>query len=324
MSKLPLASVSLDLDNLWSYQKTHGDPAWEARGSYLGRFLPPVLDLLDELSLKITFFIVGVDADHAADAASLSEITRRGHEVGNHSYEHEPWLHTYSPERLDGEIENAERAIESVTGQRPRGFRGPGYSWSRDLLTVLAHRGYTFDASTLPTWIGPLARWYYFRTSRLSSEEREVRRNLFGGWRDGLRPLKPYRWQLPGGKSILEIPVTTMPFVRTPFHLSYLLYLSGVSGTVMDAYLRTALTACRVAGVGPSYLLHPLDLLGGDQVRELAFFPGMDLSGARKRELCRKVLGRLSDRFRLVPMSEHARALDAEAGLPLLPIGAPA
>jgi hypothetical protein len=25
----PLASLSLDLDNLWSYMKTHGDPGWE-------------------------------------------------------------------------------------------------------------------------------------------------------------------------------------------------------------------------------------------------------------------------------------------------------
>ena len=25
----PIASISLDLDDLWSYQKTHGDPDWE-------------------------------------------------------------------------------------------------------------------------------------------------------------------------------------------------------------------------------------------------------------------------------------------------------
>ena len=31
----PVASVSLDLDNHWSYLKTHGDPQWEDRPSYL-------------------------------------------------------------------------------------------------------------------------------------------------------------------------------------------------------------------------------------------------------------------------------------------------
>ena len=32
----PLASLSLDLDNQWSYMKTHGDPGWESLPSYLG------------------------------------------------------------------------------------------------------------------------------------------------------------------------------------------------------------------------------------------------------------------------------------------------
>ena len=47
----PLASISLDLDNLWSYMKTHGDPGWESFPSYLDTFIPLVLDLLDELDL---------------------------------------------------------------------------------------------------------------------------------------------------------------------------------------------------------------------------------------------------------------------------------
>ena len=92
----PLASVSLDADNLWSYMKTHGDPGWETRPSYLGVFFPPVLDALDELRLRITFFCVGVDADREENLAAFQSLTVRGHEIGNHSYEHEPWLHRYS------------------------------------------------------------------------------------------------------------------------------------------------------------------------------------------------------------------------------------
>ena len=34
------ASVSLDMDNLWSYQKTHGDPGWEKLPSYLDEVVP--------------------------------------------------------------------------------------------------------------------------------------------------------------------------------------------------------------------------------------------------------------------------------------------
>jgi len=311
----PLASISLDLDNLWSYLKVHGDPGWSARPSYLGAFVPRVLDSLDRLGLRITFFIVGVDAAEPAHAEVMRMITARGHEVGNHSYEHDSWLHLYPAAALADDVARAEEAIERATGQRPLGFRGPGFSWSPVLLETLASRGYLYDASTLPTFIGPLARWYFFRSARLSRAERDTRARLFGRFRDGFRDLKPHTLRLGTSMGILEIPVTTMPLVRVPFHLSYLLYLSRVSESGMRAYLRTALRLCRVRGVEPSFLLHPLDLLGADDVRDLAFFPGMDLAGGRKRELFAEVMGEIAARFTAVPMSVHARAVLA-SGVP--------
>ena len=45
------ASVSLDLDNLWSYLKTHGDDGWRDRPSYLDRFVPHMLEVLERLDL---------------------------------------------------------------------------------------------------------------------------------------------------------------------------------------------------------------------------------------------------------------------------------
>lgn len=301
----------MDLDNLWSYQRIRGDASWVARGSYLRTFVPGVLELLDRLHLRLTVFIVGADAA-GADGGLLRAITDAGHEVGNHSYEHESWLHRYGRAHLEDEIARAEDAITAATGQRPLGFRGPGYSWSPDLLEVLAARGYRYDASTLPTFIGPLARAYYFRQARLTLEQRAERASLFGRARDGLQPNRPYRWRLSSGRTILEIPVTTMPGLRTPFHLSYLLYLARVSEALMVAYLRTALAACRVAGIGPSMLLHPLDLIGADQVRELAFFPGMDVPSARKAELFARVLGILAAGHDCVPMGVHAERLAAD------------
>jgi hypothetical protein len=316
MSGRPLASVSLDVDNLWSYMKTHGDAGWEARPSYLDLFCPAALEGLDRLKLKITFFLVGVDAERPENHVALRSLASAGHEIGNHSHEHEPWLHTYTRARLEHEIATSESAIEQATGQVPRGFRGPGFSWSPTLLEVLAARGYRYDASTFPTYLGPLARTYYFWTAKLSSAEREERRALFGTFREGLRPLKPYHWQLASGNRILEIPVTTMPVLRAPFHLSYLLFLSRYSERLMMAYLRTALTLCRATGVEPSFLLHPLDLLGGDQVPQLEFFPGMDLPHRRKVEVFERVLRVLGEHFTLVPMGQHAAAIESRRDLP--------
>ena len=304
-----LASVSLDCDNLWSYLKTHGDAGWEQRPSYLDAFIPRVLEALDRLGLRITFFLVGADAEVPANGAALRAIAAAGHEVGNHSFEHEPWLHRYPRPRLVEEVAKAEEAIAAATGRRPVGFRGPGYSWSPELLSVLSDRGYQYDASTLPTYLGPVARAYYFWTAKLTPKEREERHGLFGTFRDGLRPVKAYHWQLADGKRLLEIPVTTFPWVKTPFHLSYLLYLSRFSDSLMRAYLGAALRACRLTGTEPSFLLHPLDLLGGDQVPQLAFFPGMDLPGRRKIEIFVRVLRILGEWFTLVPMREHASSL---------------
>ncbi|GEM_PF-53147 len=305
----PLASVSLDVDNLWSYLKTHGDPGWEQRPSYYDVFFPTVLPILERLGLRITFFVVGCDAAVPAHEPLLRAMVAAGHDVGNHSYEHEPWLHRYAPDQLEAEIGRAESAITGATGRRPVGFRGPGYSWSPTLLEILLDRGYLYDASTLPTYLGPLARTYYFWTSRLTAAERAQRAALFGSARDGFRPVRPYRWALPAGRTLLEIPVTTTPILKTPFHLSYLLYLSRISEVAMMGYLRFALAMCRATGTEPSFLLHPLDLLGGDQAPALRFFPGMDLSGRRKAALFARVMGVLGEHFRLVDMTTHARAI---------------
>jgi len=147
---------------------------------------------------------------------------------------------------------------------------------------------------------------YYFRRASMAGEEKERRRHLFGAFGEGRRPVKPYLWQLGPERTLLEIPVTTIPLLKTPFHLSYLSYLGGYSMRLMSAYLDLALGLCRLTGTEPSFLLHPLDLLGPEHAPQLAFFPGMQMSSARKGEIFHRVLTELGRRFRLVRMSEHA------------------
>jgi peptidoglycan/xylan/chitin deacetylase (PgdA/CDA1 family) len=314
----PPASVSLDLDNQWSYMKTHGDAGWEAFPSYLDVVVPRVLEFLARRSLTITFFIVGQDAALEPNHRALASIAAAGHEIGNHSFHHEPWLHRYSREQVDAEIALAEEHIERATGRRPIGFRGPGFSVSPSVLDVLVRRGYRYDASTFPTFIGPLARAYYFMTSKLSPQELEQRKALFGAFREGFRPNRPYLWRTQAGE-LLEIPVTTMPLLRLPMHVSYLLYLGGASKALARAYFRSALALCRLSGTQPSLLLHPLDFLGrDDDTAALAFFPGMQLSSAVKLELVSMALDELSLHYDLVTMSRHA-ALTAAGRLLVTP-----
>lgn len=309
----PLASLSLDLDNKWSYMKTHGDEGWESFPSYLDVVVPRVLDALAARDLKITFFVVGQDAALEKNHEALRAIGEAGHEIGNHSFHHEPWLHMYSPEQIAAELAHAERVIQEVTGHRPVGFRGPGFSFSHEVLQELAARGYAYDASTFPTFLGPLARMYYFLSTNLSRTQRDERKLLFGKFREGFRPLRPYLWRdLPG--ELLEIPVTTMPLVKSPIHVSYLLYLDQFSRTLALAYWRLALGMCRLMRVEPSLLLHPLDFLGADDDADLAFFPAMKSKSTDKLTLVGDVVDLFAEQFRIVTMSEHAAHAAARLG----------
>lgn len=302
----PLCSLSLDLDDMWSYLKTHGDAGWQEYPSYLSIVVPRVLRMLAERDLRITWFVVGRDAADPRHRDVLRSIAEAGHEIGNHSFHHEPWLHLYSEEQIEAELARTEDAIENATGVHPEGFRGPGFSFSPTLLTVLARRGYRYDCSTFPTFLGPLAKRYYFATAKgLSDEERRQRAQLFGKFSEGFRPLKPYTWHTPAGP-LLEIPVTTMPVFKVPIHLSYMLYLAGFSRWLARAYLRFTVMMCRVTRTEPSFLLHPLDFLGCDDTERLSFFPAMKRPAAAKLAFVAEVFDALTRAFTVVPMGEHA------------------
>lgn len=308
MSK-QIASLSLDLDNQWSYMKTHGDAGWETFPSYLDLVVPRSLSFLEEHDQKITFFVVGQDAALDENHDALRSLADAGHEIGNHSFHHEPWLHLYSKEELDEEFERSEEAIELATGRHPKGFRGPGFSLSSTVLETLAERGYEFDCSTFPTYIAPLARAYYFLTApRMSDKEREKRKQLFGKFSDGFKPLNPYVISTAKG-TLAEIPVTTFPGVKTPIHASYVIYLSTFSRPAAKAYWRSALAACRMANIQPSLLLHPLDFLTGEEVPELKFFPGMSLAAGAKSDLLNWIISTYKASFDVRTVGGHASDL---------------
>lgn len=308
-SKDRIASLSLDLDNQWSYMKTHGDDAWASYPTYLDWSVPRILEFLHERDLAITFFIVGQDATLQINKPALRSIADAGHEIGNHSFNHEPWLHLYDEQQLDEELQRAEDAIEAATGVIPRGFRGPGFSLSPSTLRVLSRRGYRYDATVFPNLLNPLARAYFFATSSLSKEEKEQRKALFGTWRDALRPVKPFLWRIDEA-ALVELPVTTMPVFKTPIHLSYIIYAARYSRVLAMAYFRFALLMCRMTGVGPSILLHPLDFIGAEDVANLGFFPGMDMSAATKMAIVDDVVRELRKHYRLVTMRAHVDAVD--------------
>ncbi|MFE2048228.1 polysaccharide deacetylase family protein [Streptomyces sp. NPDC059459] len=83
---------------------------------------PRFLDLLDELGVRATFFLLGEDV--VRHPATAREQARRGHELAVHGWSHDrPW--TPAPARDARELLRAAHAVGEVAGYAPSWYRPP-------------------------------------------------------------------------------------------------------------------------------------------------------------------------------------------------------
>jgi peptidoglycan-N-acetylglucosamine deacetylase len=323
----PFLNLSLDLDNKWSYLKTAGRPAWKDFPSYLPTACEHIRTILTQANVSSTIFVVGQDLLNNENVDAVRQLTDAGHDLGNHSFHHEPWLHLYDREKIAYELDKTDELLGQVGGRHSLGFRGPGYSDSPLVHAALVERGYRYCASQMSSCLGPVARGYYFLKTGLKREQRRGREKLFGSFAAGFGKNKPYQLPL-GSPRLWMIPVTVIPLFRTPFHFSYLQYVAEKSPALAKTYLALALKLCRTLNVQPSMLLHPLDFLGGDEEPELAFFPGMKQAGDVKRARLLGYLRYLSKYYNVQTLGEAAAQLDGRIYGPCpetsIPAAAPA
>jgi len=107
---------------------------------------PRVLDLLDGLQAKASFFCVGEKV--AAYPDIVREVARRGHSVENHSYRHAHAFAFFGPGRLRSEVEETQALIAGITGHAPAFFRAPAGFRSPLLDPVLALHGVRYVSWT--------------------------------------------------------------------------------------------------------------------------------------------------------------------------------
>jgi polysaccharide deacetylase family protein (PEP-CTERM system associated) len=128
-----------------------GAAGWEQAGPAVARQTDALLALLDELSVKATFFILGMAA--RAHPEAVVQIAARGHEIGCHGDQHVP-VHSQTPDEFAADLRAARRTIEELTGQAPRGYRAPAFTitqTSRWAYDVLVDEGFVYDASAHDT-----------------------------------------------------------------------------------------------------------------------------------------------------------------------------
>ena len=147
-AKQPALLLSIDFED-WHQlvHRTAGAPDWDAPGPALERQTEAVLDLLDELGAKATFFLLGITVRRYPELAR--EIVSRGHEPACHGFAHERVFHQ-TREEFSDDVERAAALIEETCGRRPLSYRAPAFSINRDTpwaYESLADLGFRYDSS---------------------------------------------------------------------------------------------------------------------------------------------------------------------------------
>lgn len=117
---------------------------WALLEARLERNAHALLDLLAELNLVATFFVLGWVGRRYPDV--VRRIASDGHEVASHSDLHHR-LYRLSRAELTDDLARAKATLEDLTGQRVLGLRAPTFSISDEVLDCLAESGYWYDSS---------------------------------------------------------------------------------------------------------------------------------------------------------------------------------
>jgi len=104
--------------------------------SYL--YTDKILDILKSNNVKASFFLIGSRMIEYPDL--VRRISREGHSLGNHTYNHIR-LDQYVGQRVDDEIAETSRVYENILGFVPKYFRPPGGRMNKTVLsTVASHK----------------------------------------------------------------------------------------------------------------------------------------------------------------------------------------
>jgi polysaccharide deacetylase family protein (PEP-CTERM system associated) len=121
-----------------------GGRDWDSLEGRVERNTNELLDLLGELGVKSTFFVLGWVARRYP--ALVRRIADEGHEVASHTDMHQK-LWSLSRDEVTQELTRSRDSLEQLTGTRVLGVRAPNFSISDDVLDAMAEAGYWYDSS---------------------------------------------------------------------------------------------------------------------------------------------------------------------------------
>jgi peptidoglycan-N-acetylglucosamine deacetylase len=225
----PTLILSVDFED-WNQlvRRRVGDPGWDTRGPALARQTEALLQALEAIGARATFFVLGITARRYPEL--VHEVSARGHELASHGFEHRR-VYDGGADDLRSDLRRSIELIGELTGVRPLGYRAPAFSINRTTrwaYEVLADLGFAYDSSQ-------------YDSPRIPARIRPV-------------PPAPFALELDSGRTLWELPVAAWRVGARSVPVGGGAYWRVLPARALMSGLRSA------ASAGPAALyLHPYE-----------------------------------------------------------------
>jgi len=188
-----------------------------------------LLELLDEVGVRATFFVLGYVAERHPEL--VRQLAAAGHEIATHGYSH-TLIYRQTPQLFRAELSRSIWLLEDLTGEQVLGHRAPFFSITRETLwalEVLGELGIRYDSS-----IFPVVNYRYGIDNA---------------------PRWPHRITI-GGETLIEFPISTWRFCGRNIPIA-----GGAYFRIYPyAFTRRAFQAINHQGYPAVFYLHPWEI----------------------------------------------------------------
>ena len=104
------------------------------------------IDLIDELSLPSSFFVLGEIAEKRIDF--FKDLALRGHDISSHGWDHQRPM-TMNEDTFKKDIQRCYEVMAEINDGGNFGYRAPCFSLDRKRLEIIKELGFSYDSSRI-------------------------------------------------------------------------------------------------------------------------------------------------------------------------------
>lgn len=143
-----------------------------------------LVDIFNGFDTRATFFVLGETAKRYPEIIEVLESSK--HEIACHG-----WYHNKKYDDIE-EFEHDVLKFKTEVYPDAKGFRFPNFGCSTEKLKFIAKKGFKYDSSVVPCL------------------------NIPGWYGNSKSPLKPYSLDFDDETSLMEFPMSVLPYLRLP------------------------------------------------------------------------------------------------------------